>query len=136
MTTSADVVPLLQAAGVGGDAQHALARRVVDEQLRLAEDAAGLDELRHVVGAEMALAQLVAVHAGLAAEQALGQLDARLFQADEEDRQPSSTTMWRAMLRANAVLPTLGRAARMISSEFCKPAVILSRSTIAGRRCR
>ena len=86
MTTSLMSCRSLQPAGVGGDAQHALAGRVVDEQLGLAQHAAGLDQLLHVVAAEVALAQLVAVHAGLAAQQPLGQLDARLLQADEEDR--------------------------------------------------
>ena len=60
--------------------------RVVDEQLGVAQHAAGLDKLLHVVGVETALAQFVAVYAGLAAQQAFGQFDARLLQTDEKDR--------------------------------------------------
>ncbi len=38
----------------------------------------------------------------------------------------ASTAALRAMLRANAVLPTDGRAARMIRSLFCQPCVMRS----------
>ena len=107
MTTSLMLVPQLQPAGVGGDAQHALAGRVVDEQLGLAQDAAGFDQFIHVVSAEVALAQLVAIDAGLAAQQTLGQLDPRLFQADEENRLLLVHGDVADQLRAKAVLPTL-----------------------------
>ena len=53
--------------------------------LALLQHVAGRHQPVHVVGAEVALAELVAVDAGLGAEQPLGQFDARLFQADEED---------------------------------------------------
>src|SRR5262249_41770489 len=62
-----DAMPELQAARVGSDAQHPLARGVVNKQLGALENAAGLNELVHVVGAEMAAAKLMAVHPRLAA---------------------------------------------------------------------
>src|SRR5438309_8378040 len=79
-------MPKFQAACVGGDAQHALAGSIVDEEFRALEDAARLDELVHVLGAEMAAAKLVTIHPCLTAEQALGQLNARLLQTDKEHR--------------------------------------------------
>src|SRR5439155_2675866 len=75
----------LQAAGVGGDAEHPLSGRVVDEQPGPREGPAGVDQSLHVLAVEVALAQLVTVDAGLAAQQTLRQLDPRLLQADEED---------------------------------------------------
>ncbi len=39
---------------------------------------------------------------------------------------PASTAALRAMFRASAVLPMLGRAAKMMRSEFCSPEVRLS----------
>ena len=41
---------------------------------------------------------------------------------------PKSTAAFRIKLKAKAVLPIAGRAARMIKSEDCHPLVILSRS--------
>src|SRR5579884_390173 len=81
-----DAVAQLQAAGIGGDAQHALHRRIIDEQLGVAQYAAGVDETVHVVGVERALTHAMAVHAGLATEQTLGQFNPRLFETDEENR--------------------------------------------------
>ena len=40
----------------------------------------------------------------------------------------SRTAQFCAMLMAQAVLPMEGRAAMMMSSEFCRPEVILSNS--------
>ena len=85
MTMSLMSVAQFQAPGVGGDAQHALHRRIVDEQLGVAQHAAGVDEAVHVVGTERALAETMAVDARLGAQETLGQLDPRLLQADEED---------------------------------------------------
>ena len=98
--------------------------------LALREHVAGVDQLVDVVAAQVALAQLVAVDAGLAAEQALGQFDPRLFQADEEDRQLFLDDRRAAsMSQRERRFPDDGRAARIMSSLFWNPAVISSRST-------
>ena len=79
-----DIVPLAEPSRIGGDAEHALGGGIVDEQPRLPQHVSRLDQLVHVVGSEMALAQLMAVHPGLSAQQALRQFHARLFEADEK----------------------------------------------------
>ena len=49
----AQVMLLFQAARVGGDAQHVLPGRVVDEKLAVAKNVTRLEDLLHFIGAEM-----------------------------------------------------------------------------------
>ena len=71
-----DLVPQLEPAGVGGDPQHALAGRIVDIELGSAKLVPGGDQLVHFFGGLAIGAQLVAVNARLATQQALRQLNA------------------------------------------------------------
>ena len=52
---------------------------------RVVEVQAGIDNFLHVIRAQVPFAQVMAVHARLAAQETFGQFDARLLQADEED---------------------------------------------------
>ena len=62
-----------------------MSRGVIDEELGMAEYVAGLEKPLQIFRVEPPGAQAVAVHLGLAAQQALRQFNARLLQTDEED---------------------------------------------------
>ncbi len=83
-----------------------------------------LAQQRDLAGAQvLAGPELVAVDPRAGAEQPLGQLEPAHFQADEEHGGfLSSTAAWSQMFSASAVLPMLGRAARMMSCSGWKPA--------------
>ena len=127
-------LPPLEPPGRGGDFGHRAAGRVVDEQRRLRE---------HFAPSRPASAGRPARRCRCAGggrsrgpreqKQAVGQFERRHFQADEQHRRRSAArATFSAMFIANAVLPMLGRAARMISSPLCRPPVLLVEIAEAG----
>ena len=95
----------------------------------LLERLAGLQHLRPVVAGDLALAQLVARHPGLARDEALGQLGDRHLEREQRDRACSLlSATFSAMFVTSALLPIEGRAASTIRFDFWKPPVMSSRS--------
>ena len=82
----ANLVTQFQTAGIGCDTQHALTGRVVDEDLGFAQLIAGFDQPLHVLAAQPAHPELMAIDLGLTTKQTLGQLDARLLKTHKKDR--------------------------------------------------
>ena len=72
--------------GRGGDFGHGAAGRIIDEQRHCEQHLGRLDELEAVFLRDGAVAQAVAVDAGHAAQQTVGQFERRHFQADEQHR--------------------------------------------------
>ena len=82
----ADIVLPLQPPGAGAERSNGQRRRVVDEQRQRGKVARGARQLGKLILPDLALAQVLAVHARLFGQHAGGQLVGRHFQAEEGDR--------------------------------------------------